>query len=191
MLVETVEELTGLTIDHYVEVGMGGLGTVVNAVGGVELCLGYDVDDWESQLLWDAGCHLTDGRRALAFARMRYSDPLGDIGRAQRQRDLIAAIMKSVMDPQLLLHPGQQIPLINAGLGALRVDEDSSILTFASLALAFRAASGPGGHTGAPPISDMDYRPGQIGSTILLDPDAAPQFWEDVMRGNVEPNPRW
>src|SRR5690625_293766 len=69
LLVSTVEGLTGLTIDHYVEIGMGGMLDIVDAVGGVELCLDYDVDDWRSELRWTAGCHEADGETALAFAR--------------------------------------------------------------------------------------------------------------------------
>jgi hypothetical protein len=91
------------------------------------------------------------------------------------------------MDPQLLLHPSQQIPLIQAGLGALRVDEGSSILSFASLALAFRAATGPDVVMGTPPISDMDFRPGVIGSTVLIDPARGSQFWQDLKNGDLEP----
>ena len=90
LLVETVEELTGLTIDAYMEVGLTGVADLVDALGGVKLCYDKDVDDWRSKLKWKAGCHVADGDTALAFARMRYSDPLGDIGRAARQRQLVA-----------------------------------------------------------------------------------------------------
>ncbi|MHB1289069.1 LCP family protein, partial [Georgenia sp.] len=96
LLVQTVEGVTGLTVDHYVEIGMGGVQNVVDAVGGVELCLDSDVQDELSALTWTAGCHQADGPTALAFARMRYSDPLGDIGRSARQRQVVAAVVKEV-----------------------------------------------------------------------------------------------
>ena len=83
LLVQTVEALSGLTVDHYVEVGFGGVEGVVDAVGGVRLCLDYDVHDVKSKLDWTAGCHTVNGEKAIAFSRMRYSDPTGDIGRAQ------------------------------------------------------------------------------------------------------------
>src|SRR5690606_37049448 len=67
LLVATVEGVAGLTVDHYVEIGMAGVRDVVDAVGGVELCLDYDVDDWRSDLVWEAGCHPADGQTALAF----------------------------------------------------------------------------------------------------------------------------
>lgn len=96
VMVETVEELTNTKIDHYTQIGMSGVENLVNSVGGVNLCLDYDVNDPKSELVWKAGCHDVDGRTALAFARMRYSDPLGDFGRAARQRQVISKLMSKI-----------------------------------------------------------------------------------------------
>jgi LCP family protein required for cell wall assembly len=186
LLVQTVEGLTGLTIDHYVEIGMGGLGDVVNAVGGIDLCMDRTVDDWESGLVWQAGCHHVDGRTALAFARMRMSDPTGDIGRGERQRQVIAAIVGSVVDPSLVFRPSELRPLVEAGLGALTVDaERSNIFSFITLAFAFRDATGDEGISGAPPISSTNFRPGNIGAAVQLDPPTIEQFWLDLRDGNL------
>lgn len=114
LLVDTVEELTGLTVDHYVEVGFSGVQGIVDAVGGVELCYDRDVQDKESRLDWTAGCHMADGDQALAFARMRKADPLGDIGRAERQRQVVSAVATSLQDPAKLINPATQTKLINA-----------------------------------------------------------------------------
>src|SRR5699024_8003411 len=99
LLVETVEGLLGLTVDHYVEIGRSGPANGVATVGGIELCLDYDVQDEYSGLGWTAGCHVSDGDTALAFARMRYSDPTGDIGRGERQRQVIGGIAEAVASP--------------------------------------------------------------------------------------------
>lgn len=187
LLVETVEGLTGLTVDHYAEIGMGGVQGIVDAVGGVRLCYDADVDDQDSHMTWKAGCHTVGGKDALAFARMRKADPEGDIGRAKRQRQLIAAVMKTVDPKDLALHPSQQVALIDAGTAALTVDEGTGIVDMGRLALAFRAANGADGVTGTPPIADVDYRPGGIGSTVLLDPDQAPGFWAAVRDGELPP----
>lgn len=187
LLVQTVEGLTGMKIDHYIEVGLGGVEEIVDAVGGVELCLGYDVNDVNSGLVWTAGCHTTDGTMALAFSRMRYSDPQGDIGRAERQRQLISAVSTKLQDKTIVFKPASQTALISSGLDAVTVDESTNIVDLGRLALAFRNANGPGGVTGTPPISTIDYRPGNIGSTVLLDPDLAPQFWRDVQAGTLAP----
>jgi LCP family protein required for cell wall assembly len=186
LLVQTVESLTSVKVDHYVEIGMGGVQSLVDAVGGVELCLDYDVDDELSGLVWTAGCHEADGTTALAFARMRYSDPLGDIGRGQRQQQLISAVSREVAEPSALLNPARQVSLIRAGTGALLVDEESGILDLARLALTFRAATGPDGFRGAPPIADNDYRVRGLGSTVLLGDDA-PAFFQQVAEGTLQP----
>lgn len=185
LLVTTVENLTGLGVDHYVEVGMGGIQDVVDSLGSVELCLDYDVDDWRSELQWEAGCHEADGATALAFARMRYSDPAGDIGRAERQRQLISSMVSEVASPGTLLNPAEQVSLLGAGTGALRVDQGTNILDLGRMALGFRDASGADGVVGAPPISDYNYRPGGVGSTVLLDPDRIGTFWRAVTDGSV------
>lgn len=189
LLVKTVENLSGLTVDHYAEVGFGGVSDIVDAVGGVELCYKYDVDDWRSKLKWKKGCHEADGQTALAFARMRYSDPLGDIGRAQRQRQVIGKVGQSIKDPALLVNPFKQVALIDAGLGSLSVDDDTDIVDLAGLALAFQSANGKDGVTGTPPIASLGYNPGNgAGSTVLLGPEeAVTKFWTDLREGNLSP----
>ncbi|MCL1900486.1 MAG: LCP family protein [Promicromonosporaceae bacterium] len=187
LLVETVEGLTGMTIDHYIEIGFGGLDSVVNALGGIELCSDLDVHDVMSGMIWTPGCRPVNGTEALAFARMRYSDPLGDIGRTDRQRQMIGAITRDLLDPTLLVMPWRQVQLINSGTDAITVSSGTGALGLARLMLAFRAANGEGGVTGVPPISNMGHRVPGVGSTVLLNPNTAPQFWIDIRDGNLEP----
>lgn len=187
LLVRTVENLTGLTVDHYAEVGFGSLEDIVDAVGGVELCLDYDVDDPKSELEWEAGCHESDGATALAFSRMRYSDPKGDIGRAERQQQVIAGIADTAVQPSVLLNPIDQVQLVGAGTNALVVDQKTGLIDLGRLALAFKGATGPEGVTGTPPIADPGYNPGGgVGSTVLLSEDAD-AFWVDLRDGNLTP----
>lgn len=196
LLVSTVEQLTGMHVDHYVEVGLGGVANVVDALGGVELCLdpavdkvAFPVNDPDSGLVWDApGCKAVDGVTALSFARMRKADAEGDIGRARRQQQLIAAVSSSV-SPGLAAQPGRQVDLLRSGLGALQVSEGSGIIDLGRLALDFRDATGPEGIRGTPPISNPDHRPGGVGSTVLLDPDTAPAFWKAITDGSLPPGP--
>lgn len=187
LLVETVEGLTGMTVDHYVQIGMAGIGEIVNAVGGVRLCYDHDVNDKKSKLKWKAGCHDVKGKKALAFARMRYADPEGDVGRAKRQQQLIGAVSKELASPSNLWRPSQQLAIARAGTDVLTVSKGTSAIDIARLALAFRAARGDGGVTGTPPIASLDHRPGGVGSTVLLDPEQTPRFFEDLAAGKLEP----
>ncbi len=188
LLTETVEELSGLTVDHYAEIGMGGVQDVVDAVEGVELCLDYDVDDSRSRLQWQAGCHHADGETALAFSRMRYSDPRGDIGRAERQRQVVGAVMSEATKPATLLNPVDHVQLVNAGTDAVVTDPDSGILDLGIMAWAFRSATGEGGIAGTPPIADPAYDVPGVGSTVLLDEERAPDFFQRLQEGELRPS---
>lgn len=197
LLVQTVEQLTGLHIDHYAEISLGGVSRIVDAVGGVELCMdpavnkvNFPVNDPDSGMVWDApGCKVSNGMEALSFARMRKADLEYDIGRAKRQQQLIASVSSTVADPSIIARPADQVDLIRAGLGAITVSDGTNILDMGQLALAFRNATGPEGIRGTPPISDINYQPGGVGSTVLLDPNTAPQFWADIRDGKLPPGP--
>lgn len=187
LLVQTVEQLSGLTVDHYVEVGFGGVSGVVDAVGGVRLCLDYDVHDPKSKLDWKKGCHVADGKTALAFSRMRYADPTGDIGRGERQQQVIAQIGKKVADPGVLLNPANQVSLADAGLAAVVTDTDTGIIDVARLGLAFRTANGDEGVTGTPPIATINYRTPAGASAVLLDDTQTGDFWAKIRDGEFQP----
>ena len=187
LLVETVEGVTSLTIDRYLEVGFTGVGEIVDAVGGVELCYDQDVSDKLSRLEWEAGCHVADGETALAFSRMRYSDPLGDIGRTQRQQQVVGAVADEIMSPATLLNPFQLMPTVSAGLDAFRVDEEAGPFDLAQVALAFNSALGGEAVTGTPPIASMGYSVAGVGSTVLLDPEKEDAFWRKIANGGFKP----
>jgi LCP family protein required for cell wall assembly len=187
LLVQTVENLTGLTIYHYLEVGFLGVSDVVDALGGVELCYDKDVNDPLSTLVWAAGCHQTDGTTALAFARMRYSDPLGDIGRTQRQQQLVSAVADKALRPSTLLNPLAVIRVTDAGLRSFRVNDGTSALDLARAALVFNAARGDGAVTGTPPLASLNHRVDGVGSTVLLDPATIDDFWRNIANVDVPP----
>ena len=183
LLVATVEKLTGLTVDHYAEIGMGGVSSIVDAVGGVELCMDMDVEDEKSELSWTAGCHMSDGKTALAFARMRYSDPRGDIGRAERQRQVVSKTVSTAMSPTTFINPGRTLQVERAGASAFTVDQDSSVFDVASLVMAFRNAQ-KNGMTGTPPIKSLGYST-SAGSAVLLQDTTAPDFFEKLRSGTL------
>ncbi|WP_236685793.1 LCP family protein [Demequina oxidasica] len=187
LLVETVEELTGLTIDDYFEIGFTGVGEIVDALGGVSLCYDQDVSDKNSKMEWEAGCHVVDGDEALAFSRMRYADPLGDIGRTQRQQQLVGAVAQDILSPATILNPTKLIPVTAAGLDAFRVSEGTGVFDLGKFALTLRSGMGGNAVTGTPPIKDLGYNVAGAGSTVLLDPDQIDEFWDKIANGEYEP----
>ena len=189
LLVQTVEKLSGLSVDHYVEVGMTGVSQMVDAVGGVNVCLDYDVADEDSGLVWDTSqgtCQTVDGTKALAYSRMRKSDPTGDVGRGQRQRAIISAVVSKAASPSTAWSFSRQDALVDAGTNALTVDRSAGTMSIAQMVLAFRSAS-DGGLTGAPPIEDSAYSPEEadIGEAVLLQDTTAPSFFSKLRDGKL------
>ena len=86
LLIQTIEEMTELKIDHYIEVNFAGFAKVVDSLGGIEVCTKKDIDDPKSHLVLPAGVHTLNGIDALKYVRTREFDGLGDIGRMQRQQ---------------------------------------------------------------------------------------------------------
>ncbi|MCI1635893.1 LCP family protein [Bifidobacterium sp.] len=171
-LVEQVETITGQKIDHVAMIKFGGLEKVVDALGGIELCYDSTVQDAYSGLNWTAGCHTADGATALAFSRMRYSDPQGDFGRAKRQRQVIAAIVSKASKASTLTNFSSTKQLATSALSAIVVDNDTNPWTLLQMALAFKSASGESGVTGSAYWTNPDYYPGGgVGSTVKLDAD--------------------
>lgn len=184
LLVETVEKLTGLTVDHFVQIGMGAVPDMVDAVGGVELCYDNDADDQYSGLKWTAGCHTVDGTTALQFSRMRYQDPEGDIGRTKRQRQVISKVISSASSPSTLVNPAKTLRVERAGSRSFTVDEDSSVLTVASLVWALRSASS-NQMMGVPPIESLNFTTNAGASAVLLRDTTADDFFAKLRAGTL------
>lgn len=184
LLVETVEKLTGLTVDHFVQIGMGAVPDMVDAVGGVELCYDHDADDQYSGLMWSAGCHTVDGKTALQFSRMRYQDPEGDIGRTKRQRQVISKVISSAASPSTLVNPAKTLRVERAGSESFTIDEDSSVVTVASLVWALRGASS-NQMMGVPPIESLNFTTNAGASAVLLRDTTADDFFAKLRAGTL------
>ncbi|CYV47286.1 LCP family protein [Streptococcus suis] len=103
MAIATIEKMMDITIDRYIEINMDGLVELVDAVGGIEVnnTLGFPISISEHEPAYTSivqpGQQLVNGDQALVYARMRYDDPEGDIGRQRRQREVITAIIKKLL----------------------------------------------------------------------------------------------
>ncbi|MFI7408491.1 LCP family protein [Streptomyces sp. NPDC049627] len=145
LLVRTVELNTGLRVDHYAEIGFGGFVGVVNAVGGVDMCVDRDIRDKRSGLDLTKGCHTLDGAQALAFVRQRHQEAQGDLGRSRNQRKFLAALAHKAATPGTALNPFRAYPALGAALDTLVVDKDMELRTLLSLFQAMRSVSSGNG----------------------------------------------
>ena len=182
-LVGEIEDITGERIDHVAQIRFDGLEEVVDALGGVELCYDANVNDANSGLVWTKGCHTANGGTALAFSRMRYSDPQGDFGRSLRQRQLIAAIMKKSSSSKVLTNPATLNKVAKASLAAVTVDENTNPYTLLMMALTLRGASGTDGVNGSVYWSNPGYYVNGVGSTVLLDEAKNTALFKELMNG--------
>ncbi|MFF7788722.1 LCP family protein [Streptomyces sp. NPDC007991] len=165
MLVRTVELNTGLRVDHYAEIGFAGFVGVVDAVGGVEMCVDRTIDDPKSGLRLKKGCHNLTGSQALAFVRQRHQEADGDLGRSRNQRRFLSALARKAAAPGVALDPFRTYPALSAGLDALVVDKNMELPTLLSLFRAMKSVSGGNGRQLNVPVAG----PGHVtpGSSAL------------------------
>lgn len=166
LLVETVENATGLHIDRYAEIGMGGLAGVVDAVGGVEICVAEAIDDPLANLNVQPGCQMMDGATGLGYVRTR-ATALGDLDRVQRQREFLSALMSKVVSPSTLLNPFKLVPLVWTAPTLFVVGRGDHIWNLARIPLALRG----GMDTVTIPVAEfMDT---EVGNVVVWDDAAA------------------
>jgi LCP family protein required for cell wall assembly len=155
LLTETIENETGIRIDHYVEIGFGGFVDVVDAVGGIEICPERAMKDKQANLDIEKGCQEADGPTALGYARSRHTSALGDIDRAQRQREVVSAVGDKAASPWSILNPVRYARLAGAGSDAVRLGEDTGPFDTARFAWAMTRVTGDKGLTCGVPIADL------------------------------------
>ncbi|MFB9377187.1 LCP family protein [Kineococcus gynurae] len=128
--INTVEELTKVRIDHYVVVDFSGFQKMIDALGGVDICLPKKVADAQSGLYLDAGTHEVDGRTALAYARIRHNIGDGsDISRISRQQALMSSIVQKVTSSSMLTRPDQLYSFLSAATSSVTMDPQLASLS--------------------------------------------------------------
>ncbi|MBK1788226.1 LCP family protein [Prauserella cavernicola] len=146
LLAQTIEQATGLRLDHYAEIGFGGFANLVDAMGGVEMDIPDEMRDTKTGLVIPAGAQTLDGAQALGFVRMRYSTatPRSDLDRVANQRKFIGAMASQMASPGTLLNPFSVFPLLADAPDALTMDTDDHLHNLLGLAWAMRGISDGG-----------------------------------------------
>ena len=125
LVIKTIKAHTGLKIHHFVEVNFASFQGIVNAVGGVRLCPKRTYNDPQSGLVVRRpGCQDFDGKRALAYVRMRKQDPRGDFGRIDRQQEFMRVLMTKVTTIGFLLDIPTLVRTVNAVSKGVRTDKN-------------------------------------------------------------------
>ncbi len=164
LLVQTISELSGLHIDHYVEVGLLGFYRITKAMGGVEVCLNRAQKEPDSGIDLPAGRWVIEGKQALAFVRQRKGLPRGDLDRIVRQQYFLGATFRKVTSLGVLTNPIKLKRLLDAVGSSMRMDDDLDPL---QLARQVRGLAAGNVEFKTIPTTGTGFRDGQ--SVVLLD----------------------
>jgi LCP family protein required for cell wall assembly len=177
LMVQTVEQATGVTIDSYVEVNFLGFVKVINALGGVDICLPQAVSDPSSGLSLPAGRHHVDGITALKYARDRHSFATEDLARIGNQQRLVASLLAEAISGGTLANPVRLSSFLSASLSAVKVDRR---LNVTALADRMRNISAGDVTFTTVPIANADYFTPDGQSAVLWDNSAAGRLFDAI-----------
>jgi len=177
LLIQTIEEMTELKIDHYIEINFAGFARIVDSIGGVEVCTKKNINDPKSHLILEAGIHTLNGIESLKYVRTREFDGLGDLGRMQRQQAFMSAVLRKATSAGVLLNPVTMASFINSSLSAVTTDSELKNSDLIALAKQMKSLSTSSVRTLTVPLSDLNYYSNGVTSAVLWDPVLAPQLW--------------
>ena len=177
LLIQTIEEMTELKIDHYIEINSAGFARIVDSIGGVEICTKKNINDPKSHLVLEAGVHTLNGIESLKYVRTREFDGMGDIGRMQRQQAFMSAVLRKATSAGVLLNPVTMASFINSALSAVTTDSELKNSDLIALAKQMKSLSTSSVRTLTVPLSDLNYYSNGVTSAVLWDPVLAPQLW--------------
>ncbi|MGW0500142.1 LCP family protein [Streptomyces sp. NPDC003007] len=180
----TVTELTGVKPDNFMVADFNAVKTLTSAVGGVEVCVGKDIDDPDSHLKLSKGTHTIEGEQALAFVRTRHAVGFGgDLSRIGLQQQFLSALMRKLKSNDTLTSPQKMLDLAEAGTKALTVDSQlDSIGKLKDLGLELGKLDTANLTFTTVPVVDNPVE--TVKSTVVLNESTAPQVFE-MIRNDV------
>jgi LCP family protein required for cell wall assembly len=170
LMVKTVESSTGLTVNDFIQVNFLGFVKVIDALGGVNLCLPYSVNDSYSGLDLTAGVHHVNGLTALEYARDRHSFALSDLARIQDQQRLVASLLSEAISSGTLADPLKLSRFLQAAVAAVKVDQN---LNVTALADQLRGISSRNVTFMTVPLASTNYLTSTGQSAVLWDATAS------------------
>ncbi|MFI9017121.1 LCP family protein [Streptomyces griseus] len=193
LTVRTVENMTKVKIDHYLEVDFTSFMKTVDAVGGVKICTARPMKDSYTGLNLPAGSHELDGGRALQYVRSRHVDVGSDLGRMERQQKFLAALIKQVTSSGVLLNPVKFQQVSASALGSVRADEGFGTEQMLALGKAMKGFGPASSEFASVPVGNPSFPVKGIGSTVRWDAAKAKKLFqalrEDKPLAPAEPKP--
>ncbi len=173
--IKAINEMSGLDIHNFMLVDFGGFKRIVDAVGGVEICLAEPVDDPLSGLKLGKGKHVVQGDEALAFVRVRHGIGDGsDTSRIRRQQAFISSLMRKVLSSGTLLNPAALLGVLDAATKSLTADTQlADINNLKDLAVSLKDLK-PANVT----FVTLPWTPNGDGATVSANTKRARSIWE-------------
>jgi LCP family protein required for cell wall assembly len=170
LLAQTVEQATGLRLDHYAEVEFDGFARLVDAIGGVTMCPPEAISDPLAGIDLSAGCQKLDGRTALGYVRTR-ATPRADLDRMVNQRQFMSTLMHRAASPTVVANPLRWYPMAHAAADSLTVDTGVHVTDLARLAWALR------GDLTTTTVPIGEFTGSDSGSVVVWNEDVANQLF--------------
>jgi len=180
LLIQTIEDETGIRIDHYIEIGFAGFAGMVDALGGIEVCTKRDIDDPGSHLVLAAGVHTLNGVEALKYVRTRDFDGMGDLGRMQRQQQFMSAVLRKVTSTGVLLNPIKLVNFFNAAIATVKTDSELNKSDLLTLAKQMKNLASSNVRTLTIPLGNVNARVPGVGSVVTWDSELAPELFNRI-----------
>jgi LCP family protein required for cell wall assembly len=186
LMVRTVEQATGLVINDYIEIDFLGFVKVINALGGVNICLPFAVHDTDSGLRLSAGRHHVDGVTALKFARDRHSFALSDLTRISDQQQLLASLLTEATSSGVLANPLALRQFLSSVTAAITVDKGFNLIEMAQELRGIRSQNVT---FTTVPLSSVNYLTPTGQSAVLWDRTAAAALFTRLKNDTGRPRP--
>ncbi|MFI6445374.1 LCP family protein [Kitasatospora sp. NPDC050543] len=183
LAVRTVEQNTGLRIDHYLQINFQSFVSTVDALGGVQVCTAKPLKDDYAGLDLPAGTSTLDGVAALKYVRARHLDGSADLGRMHRQQRFLAQLLHQATTAGTLLNPVKLARVTDSVLSSVKADQEVTADELLALASRMKELSGGDAEFATVPLADVDKPVAGWGSTVVWDKAGARALFDAVRAG--------
>ncbi|OEV06812.1 hypothetical protein AN219_33415 [Streptomyces nanshensis] len=180
LTIRTVEQVTGVRVDHYAETDFRGFEKTVNRLGGAEVCSSKPLQDKNSGLKLAKGTHVLNGNHALRFVRARHVDPPGDLGRMRRQQHVLGELLRTLTGGSMAENPLEVVRAAAALRDSVRLDKGLTPQRLAGLVRDLRGLTPEQTEFATVPILEFDHRAPVWGSTLRWDGPRARALFADL-----------
>jgi LCP family protein required for cell wall assembly len=183
-LIKTVANLTGVTVDHYAEIGLLGFALITDALGGVNVCLKEAVYEPLSGADFPAGWQKLDGPQALSFVRQRHDLPRGDLDRVTRQQAVMASLAHEVISSKTLSSPATLNRLQDAVQRSVVLSEGWDVMEFVEQLQ--KLAAGSVAFATIPILEEAGWSDDGMQSVVRVDPSQVKEWVAGLLHDQDE-----